>query len=156
MKKACVFLLLLMFSGSSLAQDVDIVTRKNEGIFNITQAGYLPGVGNISYDGDLKASQSQTYRIRTLFGYFVTPRFSLGLGAGMDAYQNPSLRTMPVFVDARAYLHDARNSSYLFIDMGRSFSVSFPPILRLFRSMSGSSLSFGPFMLLLPDWWNRR
>ncbi len=124
MRKYIVFAVLCVLTGSVYSQEVNIVTRKNEGIFNLTQVGYLPGMGNISYDGELRVNQSQAYRIRTLFGYFITPRFSVALGAGADAYQNPSYNTLPVFADVRAYLHDARSSPYLFIDLGRSFAIA--------------------------------
>ena len=123
MKKHLMCIILLMMVGSAYAQEVNIVTKKNEGIFNITQIGYLPGIGNISYNGELKANEAQTYRFRTLFGYFITPRFSVALGTGADAYQNPSYNTFPVFADVRAYLHDARTSPYLFLDLGKSLSI---------------------------------
>ncbi|MBS3775616.1 MAG: hypothetical protein KGY70_10535 [Bacteroidales bacterium] len=124
MKKYLIFILYLMMAGYGHAQEVEIVTRKNEGVFNITQTGYMPGVGNISYDGDLRANQSEAYRLRTLFGYFITPRFSVALGAGADAYNNPSYNTFPVFADVRAYLHDARNTPYVFFDLGKSLPVA--------------------------------
>ena len=96
MKKLMFLAVVIILGGSAEGQEVNIVTRKNEGIFNITQLGYLPGMGNISYDGELRANQSQAYRIRTLFGYFITPRFSVALGAGADAYQDPSYKAFKV------------------------------------------------------------
>jgi hypothetical protein len=123
MKKLMFLAVVIILGGSAEGQEVNIITRKSEGIFNITQVGYLPGMGNISYDGELRANQSQAYRIRTLFGYFITPRFSVALGAGADAYQDPSYNTFPVYADVRAYLHDARNSPYLFMDLGRSLAI---------------------------------
>ena len=123
MRKLIIFAVLLFLGESVYAQEVNIVTRKNEGVFNTTEMGYLPGMGNISYDGELRANQSEAYRIRTMFGYFITPRFSVALGAGIDAYRNPSYNTFPVFADVRAYLHDARNSPYAFFDMGKSLAI---------------------------------
>lgn len=123
MKKLMIFTVFLIVGGAAHAQRLNLMKKKNEGIFNITQIGYLSGMGNISYDGDLKVNESQTYRIRTMFGYFISPRFSFALGAGADAYQNPSYNTLPVFADVRGYLHDARNSPYVFIDLGNSFPI---------------------------------
>ena len=80
MRKLIIFAVLLFLGESVYAQEVNIVTRKNEGVFNTTEMGYLPGMGNISYDGELRANQSEAYRIRTMFGYFITPRFSVALG----------------------------------------------------------------------------
>ena len=96
MKKLMFLAVVIILGGWAEGQEVNIITRKNEGIFNITQVGYMPGMGNISYDGELRANQSQAYRIRTLFGYFITPRFSVALGAGADAYQDPSYKAFKV------------------------------------------------------------
>jgi hypothetical protein len=116
-----ILLLAWVFSVYSLqGQEVELLPQKNQGIFNVTEAGYLPGVGNISRDGALEVNESQTYRIRTVFGYFVSPRFSVGLGAGLDGYNNPDYNTLPVFVDVRGYLYDSRNTPYVFLDLGKS------------------------------------
>mgnify|MGYP000512325348 FL=1 len=113
----------LLLSCLGLAQDVEVLPRKNQGLFNITEVGYLPGVGNISRDGAFEVNEGHGYRISTVFGYFFTPRISAGIGVGLDGYQEPSHSVFPVFADFRGYLNDARNTAYVFADLGHAFNL---------------------------------
>jgi len=124
MKHLFVCMLVSLLAFSSHSQDVRVLPQINDGIFNITEAGYLPGVGNISRDGNLEVNESQNYRFRTMFGYFFSPKLSLALGAGMDFYNKPSYNTFHVFSEVRGYLYDQRNTPYLFFDLGKTLKIN--------------------------------
>lgn len=98
--------------------------KKNKGVFNITEIGYLPGTGNIKYDGYSVANDARTYRLRSIFGYFINPHLSLGIGIGLDGYHEPDHNTMPLFLECRGYLKDQRNTFYGFADVGKALNAN--------------------------------
>jgi len=115
-------LLFIILSLGAFAQEKEEI-KKNTGIFNLTEIGYLPGVGNISYDNIDIENEANTYRLRTIFGYFLTPHFSLGAGIGLDGYHNPTYNTMPLFIEGRAYLLNNRHSPFFYADIGKAIKA---------------------------------
>lgn len=123
MKHVCLLLFLFVLSLSLNGQEKQSV-KKNQGIFNITEIGYLTGSGNIDYDRYSVANDARTYRLRSIFGYFFNPHLSLGIGIGLDGYHEPDLNTMPLFVECRGYLKDQRNTFYGFADVGKALNTN--------------------------------
>ncbi len=123
MKHVFLALFLYVFSFSVQGQEKQSI-KKNQGVFNITEIGYLPGLGNIDYDGYSIANDAQTYRLRSIFGYFFNPHLSLGIGIGLDGYHEPDHNTMPLFIECRGYLKDQRNTVYGFADVGKALNAN--------------------------------
>lgn len=99
----------------------------NKGVFNITELGYNRGLGHINYSDGIKVKNSgYVGRFRTIFGYFVNPKFSLGIGAGLDGYHNPSYNTFPLLVDARYYFKIGDLSPFINVDIGYSLKLGAP------------------------------
>ena len=122
MKSILITIVLLILSANLFAQEKSPI-RKNQGIFNITEIGYLPSVGNVNYSGYSVENSAQTYRLRTIFGYFLNPYLSVGLGVGLDGYHDPTYNTMPLFVEGRGYLWNSRNTPYVFLDLGKAIKA---------------------------------
>jgi len=106
-------------------------TNKNSGFFNITkvsfsaitslkQERFIEGVGNIF--SDLDAAGAHAWSVQTINGYFVSRYFSLGLGVGIDEYNSPNFKTLPLFLDLRGYFSDAEDSTYFYLDIGPNLS----------------------------------
>lgn len=123
MKHVFLILFLCVYSLSLQGQKKQQV-KKNQGIFNITEIGYLPGSGNINYDVYTVTNDARTYRLRSIFGYFINPHLSVGVGIGLDGYHEPDHNTMPLFIECRGYLKDQRNTFYGFLDLGKSLGVN--------------------------------
>lgn len=92
--------------------------RTNKGFFNITQLGYHWGIGSYGVDFDKRENDGRVYRLRTTFGYFVTPQVSVGVGFGLDGLHNPSFNTAPLVADVRYYLFDDRSGPYAGATLG--------------------------------------
>lgn len=123
MKHVFLVLFLCVFSLSLNGQEKQSV-KKNQGVFNITEIGYLPGSGNIDYDSYSVTNDARTYRLRSIFGYFINPYLSLGIGIGLDGYHEPDHNTMPLFFECRGYLKDQRNTLYGFADVGKALNAN--------------------------------
>lgn len=107
------------------AQSVD--ETHNKGFFNITQAGFInvkeareeifsPDFGTKAEK--LSVDKAIAYSLQTINGFFISPNLSLGVGIGLDGYQNPDINTAPLYVDLRTYLLKGKNSPFLVIDYG--------------------------------------
>ena len=110
----------------AFSQDVSSSTN-NRGIFNITELGYSRGFGRINYSDGIKVKNGgYVGRFRTIFGYFIDPKFSIGIGAGLDGYHNPTYNTFPVLVDARYYFKTGDLSPFINVDIGYSLKLGDP------------------------------
>lgn len=131
MKNLLFFILFCQFIYCQEAPDKD--KYRNSGYFNLTRFSYIsadnvkqdifvPGEGSFSYD--LDSSESKAHSLQTINGYFFSPYFSAGLGLGLDGYRKPTLNTLPVFLDVRAYLNDDFNSLFIFVDYGTLVKIN--------------------------------
>lgn len=127
---ASLFLSLSIFSQES----IDLKDRyKNKGFFNITKFTHYR-INNAKLDftapdnsvtrTDAKGNNANGNSIQTINGYFVSPKFSLGLGLGLERFNNPGANTFPVFIDARYYLEDNYNSFYAFGNIGTLIKIA--------------------------------
>lgn len=121
LKVAALILLLVNFLGAK-GQDPDIAKTGN--FFVIVQAGYNIGVSNIKINNNASLKNNvRMYRIRAIAGYFVTPRLSLGLGAGLDGFHEPSYNTMPATADVRYFFGTSPNHPFVNLNTGYSIKV---------------------------------
>lgn len=119
-------IILLSFFQIAFAQN-DISSENNKGVFNITEIGYNRGIGKINYSDEIKVKNGgYVGRLRTIFGYFINPQLSLGVGAGLDGYHNPTYNTFPVLLDARYYFKSGDLSPFVNVDIGYSLKLGDP------------------------------
>jgi len=92
------------------------INSRHSGIYNITELGYLSaGSEYVNY----------AVRLRTIFGYFITPKISAGVGFGLDGYHDPfDYNTAPLFLDVRGYLKDEPKTPFVFLNLGKSLAIS--------------------------------
>ena len=132
--KKIILSLLLLSSFFSFAQ-TDSKTKdlnKNKGFFNITKIGFI-AITNLKQDvfiegeggfySELDTNKSHAWSLQTINGYFISPKFSLGIAVGLDGYHNPNFNTLPVLLDIRTYMSDEENSLYAFLDIGPSLRI---------------------------------
>ena len=98
---------------------------RNEGYFNITKLSFIkvnfaeleiftPQSGNVVTD----LTKSEAYSLQTINGIFLNPFWSIGIGVGLDGYNNPNINTLPIFIDVRSYFTEDKDSPYLYVDGG--------------------------------------
>ena len=81
---------------------------KQEGFTNITEVIYGGAVGEITVGGNRYATKDNSFGFRTVNGGQTNEHFFLGLGVGIDRYENAT--TLPVTLDARVALVSGRVS----------------------------------------------
>ena len=131
MKKNLLFATLFFLTSVTIFSQNDSESSRdeyrNQGYFNITRLSYITmtslkqelfieGEGN--FFSDLENSGAHAWSLQTINGYFISPYFSLGVGIGLDGHHDPTYNTMPLFLDARAYLSDDGESLYSYLDFG--------------------------------------
>lgn len=102
-------------------------TIKQDGYFNLTEVGFIKGI-SASYSEDIENDVPNAGSIRTINGVFLSSEWSVGIGIGLDGYSQQHdasivreyYNTAPVFLDARYYIHESRNTPFVFTDIGYS------------------------------------
>ncbi len=101
-------------------------TKQEKGYFNILEVGYFVGTSNLSYE-DVKLSTPLNVRsLRTVNGWFLNPKFSLGLGVGVDGNETKSFgffNTFIVYADARYYLKNSKDGWFFYSDLGKAVEL---------------------------------
>jgi hypothetical protein len=130
MKKIKVITLLLI---SFVAQRVMAQENaKSKGsYFNITEFGYHMGAQRfeINAQGDTFDTFAQALSLRTINGIFLTDKFSVGVGLGLEGYKTPRTgffqeSAFQVFGDARYYLKNEKNTPFAYADFGHSIRLN--------------------------------
>ena len=88
----------------------------------------IPNEGSRGFD--LNTDQSYAKSLNVVLGYFVIPRrLMVGLGFGLDRYEDPGFNTAPLYGDIRYYWTDERNIPYFYASLGGllKLSVDFKP-----------------------------
>lgn len=127
-----IFILFNSFGQNSIKSLEKQDEYRNTGFFNITKLGYIStgnlrqerfieGEGNVF--SDLDNSGAHAWSIQTINGFFISPYYSLGIGVGLDGHHDPRFNTMPIFLDARAYLSDDGDSAYSFLSIGPTIKL---------------------------------
>lgn len=108
------------------------INKQERGYFNITEIGYFNGKNTLSLSGAINPTvfTNSTYAlsIRNINGVFLNPKFSIGLGLGLDGYtfSNNNAKftnTFLVFADTRYYLKDQKRTFFLYGDFGLSVPI---------------------------------
>lgn len=114
-----------------------IKTKQERGFFNITNVAelqYLRSIDSSVVDNGMAVVKGG-FEAHTINGFFVNPRVSLGLGAGIqlatinttyhsgygsgpDISIGPDMTLLPVFADIRYYPKNARNTPMFILDAG--------------------------------------
>lgn len=126
MKK--ILIVILFITSFCFSQDkVKKDPFKNKGYFNITRYSHLTvnkatldftAPDNSVVSSDTKQNGSNGNSLTTINGYFLSPRFSLGLGLGFERFNEPNSNHFPIFLDARYYLDNDFNTFYAFANGG--------------------------------------
>lgn len=106
--------------------------NKNFGFFNITRFG-AKAIINAELEtfdtsngivvSQLQTNNANSFSLQTINGYFISSEFSVGLGIGLDRYNNPNANTLPIFFDARYYLSDEVKSIYFVTNLGSLLKI---------------------------------
>lgn len=117
------FLLFYSFSFSSNIENKD--EKKNKMFFSTTELGVYKGLNlSTDYPSGVSSDNAYTKSLRLVFGYFINPNISAGIGFGADRYESPGANTFPLFLDFRGYLKDAKNTPFVFFDVGKTIVFS--------------------------------
>ena len=96
-------------------------------------------------------ARMQMVGLRTVFGYYVTPSFSIGTGIGLSSFSKPRNNMVPVFLDLRYHPITRINENlYLNFNLGTALANNQSDLnTRLFWELAlGYKLfDFGPFTL---------
>ncbi|WEK21403.1 MAG: hypothetical protein P0Y49_09655 [Candidatus Pedobacter colombiensis] len=114
------FMILFTLSIVCLQSNVSAQDVNRKGYFNKTKVGFLPGLK----DQQGAAFKQRGTEISSVNGYYVTPKLALGVGVGIAAYVNPTVTTIPVYIQANYDLTNGKSTPYLFGGTGYSFSVT--------------------------------
>jgi len=64
------------------------------------------------------SNKAFSFGFNTINGFFLNPYVSFGLGIGLEYYRNPYVNMLPFFLDARVYLEDDYDTTFIFLDAG--------------------------------------
>ncbi|HYF67306.1 MAG TPA: hypothetical protein VD884_04180 [Ohtaekwangia sp.] len=128
MLKNTVVILFFMFATVDVyGQDSTKSVETDKSFFVIIQAGYDVGIGSIRVSDKPEASiknEGHLYRIRFVAGYFVRPKFSVGIAAGLEGYHQPNYNMFPVLLDLRFYKNPEGNSPFASAGLGYAIPLS--------------------------------
>jgi len=131
MKKINILLLLFIMTSFTLkAQNLDRIKDidKNKKFTAIIRLSYIK-----NYDADyeitipergtqktnLSTNNAYAKSLNVILAYYVMPkRLSLGIGFGLDRYEEPGFNSAPLYGDIRFYLTNKRNVPYLYANLG--------------------------------------
>ncbi|MGC6524948.1 MAG: hypothetical protein ACON30_01560 [Flavobacteriaceae bacterium] len=135
MKNLLIYSFIFLFGSICFGQsDFKDLDNKNTGLVSILQfslaknyeAHQVVNIPNTGSRGtDLSVSKSFAKSLNVVLGYFVIPhRLMLGVGFGLDRYENPGFNTAPLYGDVRFYWTDERNVPYLNVSLGGLLKLS--------------------------------
>jgi len=141
LKNTVVILLFFFATVDVYSQDSTKAVGTDKDFFVMIQAGYDMGIGSIRVSDKPEASiknEGHLYRLRFVAGYFVRPKFSMGIAAGLEGYHEPTYNMFPVLLDLRYYKNPAGNSP--FVSAGLGYAV---PLSKNFEQGLHNSLHVG-------------
>lgn len=83
---------------------------KDSGYMNLTGVNFAPG------------RFGSTIRLQMVNGFQINPNFSIGIGVGYSAYDDP-INTIPVFVDLKFKALKANFTPFAYVKAGYNFTV---------------------------------
>ncbi|HCT94143.1 MAG: hypothetical protein A2X19_03205 [Bacteroidetes bacterium GWE2_39_28] len=109
MKKSLLTISLMLLVIGASAQEQN---KKNTGFRFSAQVGATFEVKPTHDDNSDKNMFSTNYRLGA--SYFLIPNVSVGVGVGIDKFRNPKTKALPLYIDAKYYLFNARNTPFIF------------------------------------------
>lgn len=105
----------------------NLQAQTNNDFWGGIEVGY--GLGLSDRGDSYKISRGDGYKmayssLRAVVGYYVLPNLSLGGGIGLGSYTNPSLNTVPVFLDLRFHPLEDNKNFILNGNLGYSIATS--------------------------------
>lgn len=106
-------------------------TKSKGSYFNITEFGYHMGAQSFKFsqEGDRIDIFAQALSLRTINGIFLTDKFSVGVGLGLEGFKTPDAEffyksAFQVFADARYYFKNEKNTPFAYADFGHSIQLN--------------------------------
>lgn len=124
MKKTFILISILFLSCILHAQTIK--TKQEKGYFNITELGFFYGNSDIKSLNYGTSSSVNIRSLRTINGVFLNPKFSLGLGIGLDGVDIEEAgfyNTFNLFADARYYLQSAKGGWFFYASLGSALKI---------------------------------
>ncbi|MBY0245357.1 MAG: porin family protein [Sphingobacteriaceae bacterium] len=112
MKKIHILITIFLLSSSLV-----FAQKINEGTFSKIKIGALSRINKSDNNtiGDEGGNE-----ISYIHNYFINPHFSVGVGAGIIGYLNPTVSTVPIFANATYHVFKEGSSPYLYSNLGYS------------------------------------
>jgi hypothetical protein len=129
---------------------VSLSQNANKGFFNVTEASYLCGFGDILKQKDIPAgieigakneNNTNGIGVYTTLGYYVSSHLSTGVGIGIQGHDYPS--TLPAYLDCRGYLYDKATTPFAVFGLGSFLKGSGRNEGNFFRIGAGYRLKLG-------------
>jgi len=96
---------------------------KNKGDLSGLKTGYK-GIAELGYQFSVGNYGMDRLKLNLIYGYQISPYFSVGLGTGLRYYFDSKAAIIPVFADFRANFLNQHVSPYLSLGLGYSFDAS--------------------------------
>lgn len=101
---------------------------KKKKLFGLVKIGYAkPLELDLQRRGetvDISNSKAEIFSLNVVGGYYIMPKLSIGLGAGLDGLHMPSSNTFPLYGDIRYYMEEQGNSFYGVLNYGKTLRLS--------------------------------
>jgi hypothetical protein len=131
--KLILFLVLFATISSLKAQtqfNQDRDPKKNSDLYVIPEVnfgyGFLatnyPFLPNTDKKNTFDNYSPMSYTLSMSAGYNLTPQYAAGVGIAYERYMGPNANSLPLYIDLRGYLKDAKNTPFAFAKLGESFS----------------------------------
>jgi hypothetical protein len=131
--KLILFFVLLTTISSLKAQtqfDQDRDPKKNSDLYVIPEVNFGYGFLDTNYPFLPNTEKKSTfdnysplsYTLSMSVGYNLTPQYAAGVGIAYERYMEPNANSLPLYIDLRGYLKDAKNTPFAFAKLGESFS----------------------------------
>ncbi|MBB3188380.1 hypothetical protein [Microbacter margulisiae] len=134
MKRKLIFLFIFIAAVSGLAAQSQFISqdrdpKKNSDLYFIPEINYGYGflatnypLYNLQEKAVYDSYSPMSYSVAMNIGYYFTPNYSAGVGVAYERYMQPNANSLPLYIDLRGYLKDAKNTPFAFVKLGDSFS----------------------------------
>lgn len=108
-------------NNSSLKYSQNKKEFRKGAFFNITEINFALGIGNVEAGGNKIANTANSFGFRTINGIQPKENLSLGIGIGIDKYENGTL--MPITLDLRIFNTNKKVSPIFTTNLGYSIGL---------------------------------
>jgi hypothetical protein len=141
----------ILISNNLYSQETKARNKQEKGFFNITELGYYFGVNDKKTQIDQRTiarsiKDVYTLSLRNVSGIFLTNKFSLGAGVGLDGFQvknSDFYNTFQLFGDVRYYFKNQDNTWYVYGNLGSAVKID--PVFS--KGLSGGGGIGSKFMI---------